>query len=172
MGGGNVGYCDRHRCNVAYASGFNFPNGLVRGHDGLIYVPSTGRGDIQVFSLSEDHLLKKVYTIEGVLPTDNLAVDGKGDIYGAAFPKLTEWSKGTKDPYGVHPPAAVLKINRAGKKYTGESAAQASDFVTEKAFEDDGSVLPGSTVAVHDSQAGRFFVGGAFAPYIAICETK
>ncbi|RDL32038.1 uncharacterized protein BP5553_09440 [Venustampulla echinocandica] len=177
-GGGNVGYCDRNRCNIAYSSGFNFANGLVRGRDGLIYVPSTVGRDIQVFSLSQDHLLQKVHTIKGILPTDNLAVDGKGDIYAASFPKGYIWTQGTKDPFGVHPPSAVLKINRAGKGYTGKSrkvAAEASldgDFVVEKVFEDDGSVLPGATVAVHDSQTGRFFLGGVMAPYIAICETK
>jgi hypothetical protein len=39
-------------------------------------------------------------------------------------------------------------------------------------MEDDGSVLPGATVAAHDAETGRVFLGGSMSPYITICETQ
>lgn len=178
LGGGSIGYCDRNRCNIAYSSGLNFPNGLTRGRDGLIYVPNTITPSIDVFSLTEDHLLEKVHTMKVALPIDNLAVDGNGDIYAASFPKSYIWVEATKNPFNVHPPSAVVKISRAGKGYQGTSRKahvekwNDGDFEVQKVIEDDGSVLPGSTVAVHDSETGRIFLGGALSPFITICETR
>jgi len=116
--------------------------------------------------------------IEALLPIDNLAVDGKGDIYAASFPKSYLFSRATQDPFNIDPPSAVVKISRAGKGHPGTSgeadAEKLNDekYVVEKFIEDDGSVLPGSTVAVHDSQTGRVFLGGAMSPFITICETR
>ncbi|TVY76064.1 Serum paraoxonase/arylesterase [Lachnellula suecica] len=178
LGGGSVGYCSRNSCNIAYSSGFAFPNGLARGRDGLIYVPNSGKTEVAVFSLTENHLLEKVHTIKTVLPIDNLSVDGNGDIYAASFPKLHVFDEATHDPFNINPPSAVYKISRAGKGYTGTSRKahvekwDDGEYVLEKIIEDDGSVLPGSTVAVHDSETGRIFLGGAFSPFITICETK
>jgi arylesterase / paraoxonase len=103
--------------------------------------------------------------IKDLLPMDNLSVDGKGDIYAASFPKMYLFARATKDPFNIDPPSAVVKVSRPGKGNDGE-------YVVEKFFEDDGSVLPGSTIAVHDSQTGRVFLGGAMSPFITICETR
>ncbi len=73
-------YCNRNNCNIAYSSGFNLPNGLARGHDELIYVPSTIGGYVDIFSLGEDHTLTKLDRIK-TPPIDNLNVDKNGDIY-------------------------------------------------------------------------------------------
>ncbi|TVY89001.1 Serum paraoxonase/arylesterase, partial [Lachnellula willkommii] len=178
LGGGSVGYCDRNGCNIAYSEGFNFPNGLVRGRDGLIYVPNSGKTELAVFSLTEDHLLEKVHVIKDLLPIDNLSVDGKGDIYAASFPRTYLFARATKDPFNIDPPSGVVKISRAGKgsQETSRSADAGNwddgEYIVEKLMEDDGSVLPGSTVAIHDSQTGRVFLGGVFSPFITICETR
>lgn len=153
------------------------PNGLTMGKDGLIYVPSTTGGYIDVFSIdtlssSQGHTLKALNTEPhhlhhltrlSTLPIDNLRPDADGDIYAAAFPACHKWIESEMDPFGVHPPSAVLRI-RAGE---GEGG-----YVVETVLEDNGSVLPGSTVAVHDAQTGRIFLGGAMAPWISICETR
>lgn len=178
MGGGSVGFCNRNGCNIAYSTGFNFPNGLVRGRDGLFYVPNTVGLNIDVFSISEDHKLSKVHTIKNLLPLDNLSLDGNGNIIGAAFPVLHNWSKGTKDPFNINPESTVLKIIRAGKGYQGTSRksdvekGNDSHYIVETVFEDNSGVLPGATVAIHDTETGRFFLGGSMSPFITICETR
>lgn len=144
----------------------------------MIYVPDTLGLKIDVFSLSEDHKLQLVHTIKPILSLDNLSVDGKGDIYAAAFPRVYNWARASKDPFNISPESTVLKISREGKGYQGESRKphvekwNDGDYVVEKVFEDNTGVLPGSTVAVHDSETGRFFLGGSLSPFITICETR
>ncbi|KAE8441063.1 hypothetical protein EG329_005892 [Mollisiaceae sp. DMI_Dod_QoI] len=176
-GGGSVGYCSRNRCNIAWNTGLNFPNGLVKGRDGLIYVPMTGDGTVDVFSLGEDHMLTHVNHIIVGLPMDNLSVDKNGDIFVAGFPKVYKWMQSSKNPFDIQPPTAVLKIRRGGKGYEGTGRKgylerHEADYYVDKVFEDDGSILPGATIVVHDAETGRFFLGGAVSPYIAICETR
>lgn len=177
LGGGSVGYCSRNQCNIAWNSGFNFPNGLVKGRDGLIYVPNTIDGTIDVFSLGEDHMLKQVNHIVVGLPLDNLSVDKNGVIFAAAFPKVYKQLQAAKNPFHVDPPTAVFKITRGGKGYDGVGRKghlehHEADYYVEKLFEDDGSLLPSTSTAVHDVETGRFFLGSPVSPYIVICETR
>jgi arylesterase / paraoxonase len=171
IGGGNVGYCSQSSCHMVYA-GLKLPNGLVLGRDGLIYVPSTMDGTINVFSLSEDHTFVKVNEVKVPLPIDNLSVDKKGDIYAAAIPKIYIWSESAKAPFDVHPPSTVFRIRKSGKENEGEAKSTESkaEYVVEKVIEDDGTVLPGATTAVHDAETGRIILSGVMSPYITICE--
>lgn len=147
------------------------PNGLIRARDGLIYVPSTLDGTIKVFQLSKNHMLLKVKEIDVPLPIDNLSVDEAGDIYAAAFPKLYIWVESSKNPFDVDPPTAVYRIHKSGKEGGGFTDAYADAiYVVDMVLEDDGSVLPGATTAVHDTETGRIFVSGVMSPFIAICE--
>ncbi|EHK96579.1 putative Serum paraoxonase/arylesterase 2 [Glarea lozoyensis 74030] len=147
LGGGNVGYCDRRSCHIAYDSEFWGPNGLVRGKDGLIYVPNVIGSNVQVFALTETHHLRKLHTLK-TLPIDNLSVDQNGDIFGAAFPQVYKWIQSSSDAFGVHPPSAVVKISRAGKVHgrAVDVDRTVDDYTVEKIFEDDSGVLPGSTI--------------------------
>jgi hypothetical protein len=162
FGGGSVGYCDQTTCNIAF-SGLKLPNGLVVGHDGLIYVPSSVDGSVKIFNLSENHILVEVNKIKVPMPIDNLSVDKRGDIYVAAFPKLYAWAESSKNPFDVHPPSAVFRIRKSSKGHDAE-------YVVEKVLEDDGSVLPGTTTAVHDAETGKVYLGGVMSAYITICE--
>jgi arylesterase / paraoxonase len=149
------------------------PNGLVRGRDGLIYVPSTLDGTIRVFNLSENHHLLKVNEIKVPLPVDNLSVDNKGDIYAAAFPKVYMWGESSKDPFNVNPPTAVFRIRKSVQENESERKSHLemnAEYIVEKVVEDDGSVLPGSTTVVHDAETRRIFLSGIMSPYMAICE--
>lgn len=176
IGGGNVAYCQRNRCSIATSSTtMKLPNGLVRGHDGLIYVPSTIDSSIYVLELVGD-TLNLVNTIAAGLPIDNLSVDQNGDIFAAAFPQAYKWVKSSKAPFEHDPPTAVLRISRRGGIGKGEgrkgNLPVVAEYEVSKVMEDDGSVLPGSTVVIHDAQTGRYFLGGAVAPYVTICETR
>lgn len=174
IGGGTVGYCNDSTCNIGYG-GLKLPNGLVYGRDGFIYVPSALDGIVQVFNLSENHLLVKVNEFKVPLPVDNLSVDKKGDIYAAGFPKVYLWTESSKDPFRVTPPSAVFRIRKSGQEIAGENNPQLetnTEYGVEKVMEDDGSLLPGSTTVVHDAETGRIFLSGIMSPYIAICETN
>lgn len=181
LGGGNVGYCSRNKCNIATTKHtFHGPNGLVRGRDSLIYVPNTvSSGIIDVFSLDEHHILKLVDTIEVPYPVDNLSVDNNGDIFAASFPQVYKWVESSKDPFNVNVPSAIVRIRKAGmqgKKGKGRKGVllqgELGDWDVETILEDDGSVVGGASIAVHDVETGRIFTGGAVAPFISICETR
>jgi arylesterase / paraoxonase len=177
VGGGSVGFCSRNHCNIAFSTGFRVPNGLVRGLDGLIYVPSTVLGVVDVFSIGQDHMLTKIDTIKIGMPIDNLSVDKNGDIFAACFPRLYKLFDQANSPFGVHPAASVYRIKRAGKGYQGigrkgHLAGHDAEYEVELVMEDDGSVLPSATVVVHDAKTGRFFLGGVLSPFISICETR
>ena len=139
-------------------------------------MPSSIDGSIIVFSKNESHLLHKVNEIKVPLPIDNLSVDKKGDIYAATFPKAYKWAESSRAPFDVHPPSAVYRIRTSGKEYEDTRRkpnleTHQGDYVVEKVIEDDGSVLPGTTTAVHDAETGRIFLGGVMSPYITICES-
>ena len=158
-----MGFCDRSRCNVARSTGFNMPNGLIKGRDGLIYVPNTiSAGEIQVFTLTEHKTLQLVDAIHVEYPVDNLSVDKNGDLWAGGLPQIYKWTQSSTDPFGVKCPGAAMRI----KKLKG------GGYEVDTIVEDDGTVLPGSTIAVHDAQTGRIFMGGAMSPYITICETR
>ena len=153
------------------------PNGLIRGRDGLIYVPSTLDGKIDIFSLKDDHMLEKVKSIQVPLPIDNLSFDKNGDIYAACIPQVYKWAESSTRPFDIHPPSTVYRVRREansndGIEKIGNSEAHEGDYSIDLIMEDDGSVLPGSTIAVHDAETGRYFLGGAMSAYITICETR
>lgn len=62
----------------------------------------------------------------------------------------------------LNPPSGVLRIRRL----PGEGL----EYEITKVLEDDGSFLPGSTVAVHDAGVPeRFFMGGRFFGVSLLC---
>jgi arylesterase/paraoxonase len=108
---------------------------------------------------------------------DNLSVDKNGDIYAASFPQLHMMMKHQKAPFEILSPSTVLRIKRDGKGYEkegrqGHLGEEKTEYLVEEVLEDDGSVVNGATVAVHDAETGRIFIGGASAPWITICETR
>lgn len=174
-----MGYCDRHRCNFAkvFGSDFCIPNGLVRGSDGLIYVPNTFTGEIRIFSLNEHHALDQIDSIRNPLPVDNLSFDNHGDLYAASFPHLYKWGKSSYKPFDVKVPSTVFRIRKAGGSKGGNAKRgkvykHDEGYVISKILEDDGTTISGATIAVHDAETGRIFLGGAMSPFISICETK
>ena len=175
LGGGSIGYCDNDGCKIANNAGFFFPNGIARGHDGFIYTPSSVSGEVRVLSLSKDHSLTNVGSIKIPLPVDNLSVDKDGSVLAVGFPKVYKNLESYEDPLGVNPPSAVFVLQR--KERTGLAALMGDkwhdgDATVTKIMEDDGNMLSGCTIAVHDTETGRIFVSGVIAPFITICETR
>jgi arylesterase / paraoxonase len=164
IGGGSVAFCNTTTttatCHIALSTGFNYPNGLIRGADNLIYVPTVMTGEIHVLSLAPPSAsssglpsLKRLKVLQTGYPLDNLSLDKRtGDIYAAAFTSVRKTMKSFEDPFGLNPPSGVLRIRRL----PGEGL----EYEITKVLEDDGSALPASTVAVHDAGVPeRFFMG-------------
>ena len=128
-------------------------------------------GIIEVFTLDEHHVLILLDTIEVPYPVDNLSVDRNGDIYAAAFPQLYKLSESASDPFNIKAPSAVIRI-RKGKGREGVVLhGELGDLEVETVLEDDGTVVGGATIAVHDAETGRIFTGGVVVPFINVCET-
>ncbi|KAK2004065.1 calcium-dependent phosphotriesterase [Colletotrichum falcatum] len=164
LGQGDVSFCSASSGCKRVSERHRYPNGLVRGRDGLIYVPSAMAGGIQVYRvLHEDDGLQKVADIPLPYSIDNLSVDGKGDIYAAVFPRGIEILQATKDPLNSKIKSAAVRIRKEDEGV----------YVWEKVIEDGASeVLPGSTVVVHDAKTGRLFFGGVVSTFIAVCEPR
>ncbi|RYP53929.1 hypothetical protein DL768_001241 [Monosporascus sp. mg162] len=154
---GDVCMCRRKAC-WKVAEGLRYPNGLAKGHDGLIYVPSSAVGSIDVFEHVPRQGFKKLHHIDTDYSLDNLSVDKNGDIYAAAFPRPLQMLRGADDPFNSRAPAAALKISKKGD----------GAYVVEKVIEDgDAEVLPATTTVLHDAKTGRLFFSGVYSPFIA-----
>ena len=137
------------------AGGFKFPNGLVRGKDGLIYVPNSMIGTIDIFKVLSDGGLEKVDSIFAGYGVDNLSGDENGDIYVAAFPRGLDIFKAYDDPYNARPPATALRLRK-----------QDGQYVIEKVIEDaHGEALPVATTVVHDAKTGRLFFSSKYSRF-------
>ncbi|KAF2676882.1 calcium-dependent phosphotriesterase [Lentithecium fluviatile CBS 122367] len=173
LGGGNLAYCSStSSCHRASPLNLKFPNGLVRGADGLIYVPSTIDGKVRVFRLnSANELLQHIDTIELRMPLDNLAVDANGDLWVPGAPDFWSLMRWVEHPLVEPAKVAVLRVKKVGGwKNSGKGN---TEYVVEKMLEDgEVKVLSGITTVRHDVKTGRLFMGGAFNPYLVVCEPR
>ena len=172
LGGGSLAYCSSAAyppgsptkpptCQTAASKHLSMPNGVVKGRDGLYYVPSSISDDHKVMRLGNDGNLTPVGFIRVGMPIDNFAVDANGDLWAAAFPKLLNMAKHLTTPEHASP-VAVFRIRRIGG-WDGRKDDEGVkyEYEVDKLIEDDtGHVLSGSTVARHDAKTGRVFVGG------------
>ncbi|KAH8703393.1 serum paraoxonase/arylesterase-like protein [Talaromyces proteolyticus] len=166
LGGGSIAYCSAtSKCHIASNSGFNFPNGIVRGADGLYYTPSAMTGEVSIHRLSTNRTLTKVGEIYLGMPLDNLSVDAEGDIFAAGFPKAQKMLKAMGTPETIGVPTTVWRVRRKGGEGLG--------FEVVKVLEDrECSVLPGTTSVVHDARKDVFWLGGPTSNFISVCERR
>lgn len=153
------------------------PNGLARGPDGLIYVPSAISGEIRIFALNERKTIDQIDSFQTPSPIDNLSFDKHGDLFTASIPQLHKWLAASRSPFEIKAPSTVFRIRKRGtwkgaEVKRGSVHEKGKGFEIKKIMEDDGTTLPGATVVVHDAETGRIFLGGAVSPFISICETR
>ena len=177
IGGGTVAYCsytgDCHSATlppgIDIRKNLKFPNGIAKGHDGLIYVPSSADGTVKVFALQPNQTLTQLHTIRVGMPLDNISPDARGDLWVPGFPDTLQTYKGMANPYEHISPATVFRITK-GKSETG---VEKLEYEVKKVIEDkESKVINGATTVVHDVKTRRLFLGGAVAPYLVICEPR
>lgn len=173
LGTGDVTYCTFDPATQTapachrVVTGLRFPNGLVRDHDGLVYVPSSFTGGVLVYSIdaAHNHELTPIGAVDLPYAIDNLAVDAAGHVWAPVFPKLLENLAAFGDPLGAKRPAAAAF--RIVKHPSG------TQWTAEKVIEDQaGSLLGGSTAVIHDAATGRLFFSGVASPFVSVCEPK
>ncbi|KAL8747286.1 MAG: hypothetical protein Q9190_000830 [Brigantiaea leucoxantha] len=162
-GGGNIAHCSSASlCHTIATSGFNYPNGMIRGADGLYYIPSSFIDNIRVMRLTDQLDLEEVHSIYVGMPVDNLSVDQAGDIYAAGLPKVLDLLAAFENPLRLRSPSTIWRIRRI--KMT-------LDYEVTKVLEDrEASYINGATVARHDVKTGRLFIGGPTVPWITVCD--
>ena len=164
VGGGNVAYCSpTGTCHTATSKDrMKFPNGLARGIDGLIYVPSSADGTVKVFSLQQDNTLKIEDTIRTGIPLNNISPDARGKLYVAAFPAALKTFKSLASPYGdTASPATILRISTSTVTMFDDEIIH---YVVDKIIEDkEGKIISGATTVRHDAATGRLFIGGEYS---------
>jgi hypothetical protein len=169
FGGGSLTYCrsDTGRCEMATNEGCSFPNGVVRGRDGLFYVSHSASGVITVHENSDDGFVE-VDKIPLDVPLDNITVDKEGNIVVAAIPHSVGFMQAADDPYNRVAAASVFMVRKRDQKHAGLGE---NNYEAIKVIEDrDGKFLPTTTVAVHDVQTNRLFLAGGFSPFLSICQ--
>ncbi|KAE9372007.1 calcium-dependent phosphotriesterase [Stipitochalara longipes BDJ] len=161
IGGGNAAYCPASGpCKAATHSKFRFPNGLVRGTDGLVYVPESAGGSIHVMELQDDGTLKEVDLIKIGMPLDNLSVDANGDIWASGLTKALQAIPAAHNPFKAQAPTTVWRVSKTPEGYK-----------TFKVLEDrDKKVLTQISTIQHDVKTGRLFIVGPSAPWLIVCE--
>ncbi|KAF2034211.1 calcium-dependent phosphotriesterase [Setomelanomma holmii] len=148
--------------------GLKFPNGLTRGFDGLIYLPSSVDGRVRVYSLTSDNTLNLIDEIHAGMPLDNISPDANGDLWVPGFPYYLQTYKALADPLNMGAPATVLRIRK-----TVDVENRKVDYRVEKVLEDgEGKVLSGSTTVRHDVKTGRLWIGAAVHPFLVVCDPK
>ena len=153
LGGGSLAYCSAAgKCHIAADKGFAYPNGIVRGPDGLYYVPNSFSNKIMIMELLPDLTLRKTDTIPIGMPVDNLNLDANGDIWAAGMPKPLRTFASFADPFNVDAPSTIFRIRERG---------EGLGYEVEKMLEDrEANVVGSTTVAAHDAKTGRLFIGG------------
>jgi arylesterase/paraoxonase len=156
------------RSHVLYFDGENFKrasggllyaNGINKSPDGrTIYVAAVTAGKIHVYDRdTATGALAPRTQIELGTGVDNIEVDGAGNLWAAAHPKLLTFVKHSKD--GSHPsPSQVLKITPTGEK----------DFQVTEIFLDDGKWLSGASVGA--AFENTLLVGPVFDDRFLVCK--
>ncbi len=139
------------------AGGIAYANGINVSPDGRkIYVAATTGRRLHVFEREpREGGLTPRREISLETGVDNIDVDGAGNLWIAAHPKLLSFVAHAKDPAELAP-SQVLKLVPRG-----------DDFEVSEIFLDSGRLLPASSVAARLGR--RLLIGPVFAPRILDC---
>ncbi|KIK58931.1 hypothetical protein GYMLUDRAFT_202201 [Collybiopsis luxurians FD-317 M1] len=162
----NIGYCHLdHGCKVA-ASKFLASNGITRASNDTVYVASTAGGAIAVFQKQTDNSLLLTDTIHIGQALDNLALDSRGNLWVAAFPKPSDTLRQIMKDTSHIAPTAGFQISAN----TGPDLLHGHGYKVEKIFENNGTIASGSTSVVYDAERELLFMSGITSSHLTVCH--
>lgn len=161
----SVVYCHvDHGCKYAASNMFS-NHGIAKAKNDTFYVANVMAGKVNILEKQADDTL----VLTDVISTDqvvvNLSVDDDGVVWGAGIPKVLLTVKQSRDS-SVLAPSSAFKF----AANTGPAIFYGNKFKVEKIFEDDGTLVPGATTVVHDSQRSRLFFHGYASPWLTVCK--
>lgn len=138
-------------CSPGTTNLLQFANGVVRGHDGLIYVPFSAATFISVYRATQDGPLEEVARIDVGMPVDNLSVDSSGNLWAAGIPRMLELIDAVGAPFDKSSPSTIFTIRKMDEdKYEVNTALA----------DGQANVVSGATTAVFDRRSEKLFIGG------------
>ncbi|KAF2787314.1 serum paraoxonase/arylesteras-like protein [Melanomma pulvis-pyrius CBS 109.77] len=133
------------------------PGNMVRGQDDRIYVPSLIDDKIRIFQLEQSGSFKQVHVIKMGMPIAGLSTDSMGIIWAVGRSKV--------DLVGGSSFSSVFKIEKIEEEWI--------KYKVDKVLEDkEAKFVRGATVVRHDAKTERIFIGGAFMPFITVCDLR
>ncbi|CAI7651627.1 unnamed protein product [Penicillium pancosmium] len=159
VGDANLAECqtDSGECRLVTTKGFGYANGIVIDSQEHIYV--SGVSGVVL-----------VYEMETSLGIDRISVNAEDSIVITAFPDSLELMKASTNPLDPVPGASLLLAKRKtiNPEQSDEQGYQAYFLITDE----DGELMPSTTIAVHDVKTNRVFMTGKFSRGINICTRR
>jgi arylesterase/paraoxonase len=155
---GNVVYWDGEKASVV-AEGIPYANGIALSLDHAhVYVASTTKGRILRFERDEESgALVQVDTYELQTGADNIEVDGYGNLWIGAHPKLLTFLRHAGD-HARRSPSEVVFVD----------PSRDLEPPIRPVWRDTGELLSGSSVGV--PWGSKLIIGSVFDPGILVCE--
>jgi arylesterase/paraoxonase len=132
--------------------GMSYANGINISPDGkYIYATETTGRKFLTLERNADATLSKVKSMNLKSGLDNIDIDRDGNIWIGSHPKMLDFVGHAKDAAKISP-SQIFKITPGDPNYT--------DYQVEEVFLDDGTIISGSSIAVHHE--GKVYVGVVF----------
>lgn len=171
LGNANLAQCqtDSGHCRLVTNKGFGYANGIVSDSHGHFYMSST-TGTVIVYEI-EHGQLKLLDSFHQSMAIDRISVNAEDGIVITTFPDPLELQKASSNPQdGVT--GATLLIAKKKKPEPDmpddEHGYQAFYLIKDE----DGELMPSTTIAVHDVKTDRLFLAGVFSRGINICTRQ
>ena len=149
-------------------NGFEFANGMVSDSQGRFYVSAT-TGTVVIYEL-EHGQLKFLDSFGQQMAIDRISVNAEDNLVITTFPDPFELQKASSNPQ--EPVAGAIIFSTARQK-TDSRESDEQGYEAYLLIEDeDGELMPSTTIAVHDVKTERLFLAGKFSRGISICTRQ
>lgn len=157
-------------CRLVTDQGLGYVNGILNDKNGKIYV-SDVNGLVLVYELKNDQLeiLDSFNTSMGL---DPMSVNAEDNILITTFPDSLELLRASSNPQDPVAGASLLLVK---SKKTNTKLPDQQGYGYEAYLlitDEDGELMPSTTIAVHDVKTDRLFLTGLFSRGINICIRK
>lgn len=155
-------------CRMVANNGFEFANGMVSDSQGRFYVSAT-TGTVVIYEL-EHGQLKFLDSFGQQMAIDRISVNAEDNLVITTFPDPFELQKASSNPQ--EPVAGAIIFSTARQK-TDSRESDEQGYEAYLLIEDeDGELMPSTTIAVHDVKTERLFLAGKFSRGISICTRQ